>query len=67
LTRSELRSLCENLNPGGQTKLAGMLEWTPRTMRNKLAGKTRITKADELAIERALQKAKETPKDREYL
>ena len=55
MTRSELRSLCEKLNPGGQTKLAGMLEWTPRTMRNKLAGKSKITKADAMAITHVME------------
>ena len=56
MTPADLRKICDSLHPGWQTTLAGLLGWTPRTMRNKLAGKTKITKADELAIERALQK-----------
>jgi hypothetical protein len=59
MTRRELRKLCDSLNPGGQTKLAGMLGWAARTMRNKLAGKTKITQSDELAVERAMQKLSE--------
>lgn len=55
MTPSELRIICDSLNPSGQTKLAGMLERTPRTIRNKLAGRTRITLADELAITKAME------------
>lgn len=50
MTPAELRSVCDSLNPGGQTRLAELLGWTPRTMRNKLAGKTAITRSDELAV-----------------
>jgi DNA-binding transcriptional regulator YdaS (Cro superfamily) len=55
MTLTELRSITNSLNPGGQTKLAVMLGWSPRTVRNKLAGKTSITRADELAIVKALE------------
>ena len=54
ISPQELRTLCDLFNnprgTGGQTHLAEILEWTPRTMRAKLAGKSQITKADELAI-----------------
>lgn len=59
MTRSELRKICDSLNDergtGGQTKLAGMLGWTARTMRNKLSGKTKITRSDELAIKHRVE------------
>ncbi len=61
MTSEELRSICDSLNDergtGGQTKLARLLEWDASTVRRKLAGKTKITRSDELAIERAMQKA----------
>jgi DNA-binding transcriptional regulator YdaS (Cro superfamily) len=49
-----LRRICDSLNnergTGGQTKLARLLGWHPSTIRRKLSGKSKITKADELAI-----------------
>jgi plasmid maintenance system antidote protein VapI len=60
MTPAELRKICESLNDergnGGQTRLARMLKRSSRTIRNKLAGKTKITQSDVLAIERALEK-----------
>jgi hypothetical protein len=54
MTPAELRALCDSFNDhrgtGGQTRLAKILEWEPRTMRAKLAGDSPITKSDELAI-----------------
>jgi hypothetical protein len=56
--RVELRAICDSLNDkrgtGGQTKLARMIGRSPRTMRNKISGKSPITQADELAIRQAL-------------
>lgn len=58
MTPTELRTICDSLNDergtGGQTRLAELLGWDPSTVRRKLAGKTKITKADELAIERVV-------------
>ena len=54
MTSTALRTICASLNPGGQTRLAKLLGVTPRTIRNKLSGKTPITQADELAIRQAL-------------
>jgi hypothetical protein len=54
MTPTELRTLCDHFNDrrgtGGQTHLASILGWTARTMRAKLAGKSPISRADELAI-----------------
>ena len=62
MTPEDLRAICDSLNDergtGGQTKLARLLDWNPSTIRRKLSGDTKITKADELAIERALQKTR---------
>jgi DNA-binding transcriptional regulator YdaS (Cro superfamily) len=55
MTPAELRSICDSLNPGGQSKLARMLDVSPRTMRRWLAGKIGIPAVVELAIERVLQ------------
>ena len=55
MTPAQLRKICETFNPGGQTRLAGLLDWTPRTIRNKLSGKTEITKSDELAIRHVME------------
>ena len=61
MTPTELRAICDSLNDergtGGQTKLARLLEWDASTIRRKLSGTTKITRSDELAIERAIQKA----------
>lgn len=54
MTPSDLRKICDSLNDergtGGQTRLARMLKRSPRTVRNKLSGKTKITQSDILAI-----------------
>jgi hypothetical protein len=50
VTPSALRRICESLDPGGQTKLARLLGWNPSTIRRKLSGRSKISKADELAI-----------------
>lgn len=59
MTPAELRRVCESLNDergtGGQTRLARLLGWDSSTVRRKLAGKSKITRADELAIQQALQ------------
>jgi DNA-binding transcriptional regulator YdaS (Cro superfamily) len=59
MTPDELRAICDSLNDergtGGQTKLAGLLCRDSSTIRRKLAGKTKITKSDELAIDRAIE------------
>jgi DNA-binding transcriptional regulator YdaS (Cro superfamily) len=61
MTPSELRRICDSLNDergtGGQARLAELLGWDTSTVRRKLAGKTKITKADALAIERAVSQA----------
>jgi len=54
MTPAALRHICDSLNPGGQTKLAHLLGWDPSTVRRKLAGKSKITKSDELAIKSIL-------------
>lgn len=62
---AELRAICDSLNDergtGGQTRLAELLDWDSSTIRRKLSGKSKITRADELAIERAIQKHSEQP------
>ena len=54
MTPGELRRICDSLNDergtGGQTRLAELLEWDDSTVRRKLAGKSKITRSDELAI-----------------
>jgi DNA-binding transcriptional regulator YdaS (Cro superfamily) len=54
VTRADLRQICESLDPGGQTRLARLLDWHPSTVRRKLSGASKITKADELAIQAAI-------------
>lgn len=62
MTPEELRAICDKLNDergtGGQTRLAGLLHWDGSTVRRKLSGKSPIALSDELAIERALERAK---------
>jgi len=60
MTPATLRSLCDSLNPGGQSKLARLLKWHHSTVWRKLNGKSPITESDALAI----QKAVETAEDR---
>lgn len=55
MTPAELRAICDSLNPGGQTKLAGMIGMHPTLLRKKLAGKVKIRKVDEFAIEEAVK------------
>ncbi len=61
MTPADLRAICNSLNDergtGGQTKLARLLELDASTIRRKLSGKLKISRSDELAIERAVQKA----------
>lgn len=62
MTPADLREVRDSLNEhgtGGQSKLARLLGWDSSTVRRKLAGKSKITKSDELAIERAVQKLAE--------
>ena len=63
MTPADLRKVCDSLNEhgtGGQSKLARLLGWDSSTIRRKLRGASKITRSDELAIERALQKAADT-------
>jgi hypothetical protein len=55
MTPDELRALCDSLNPGGQSKLARLLGWHYSTLWRKLAGKSKITRTDELAMRRVLE------------
>lgn len=54
MTPADLRRICDSLNDerviGGQTELARRMGWNASTVRRKLAGKSRITRADEIAI-----------------
>lgn len=52
MTPGEFRTLCNSLNPGGQTKLARMLKVNPRTVRRWLASKSRIPTAVTLLLEK---------------
>jgi hypothetical protein len=52
--RVKLRAICDSLGYGGQSKLARMIGRSPKTIRNKLAGKSPIAQSDELAIRQAL-------------
>jgi hypothetical protein len=57
LTPADLRAITISLNDehgtGGQSRLARLLGWHHSTVWRKLNGKSRITKADELAITEA--------------
>jgi hypothetical protein len=62
MTPSELRAICDRLNPGGQSKLARMLPGrkpgksvSPRTVRRWLAGKKDIPPLVEIAIRQATE------------
>ena len=54
MTPEALPAVCDSLSDerrtGGQTRLARLLGWDPSTIRRKLSGDTKITKADELAV-----------------
>jgi plasmid maintenance system antidote protein VapI len=58
----ELRAICDSLNDergtGGQTKLARLLHWDSSTIRRKIAGKSKITHSDDLAILKAVEPTK---------
>lgn len=58
MTPTEPRAICESLNPGGQTRLAELLDSDASTIRRKLFGATKISRADELAILKAVEMAK---------
>ena len=59
MTPADLRAICDSLDDergtGGQTKLAGMLDWDYSTLWRKLSGKSPITQSDELAIRQAVE------------
>jgi DNA-binding transcriptional regulator YdaS (Cro superfamily) len=57
MTPAELRAICDSLNPGGQTRLAELLGWDASTIRRKLSGATKISRADQLAILKAVEMA----------
>jgi hypothetical protein len=58
MTPSSLRRICDSLNDergtGGQNRLARLVGWNSSTVRRKLTGMSRITRADELAIGKAI-------------
>ena len=62
MTPTELRAVCDSLNPGGQTRLARLLGIHPTLMRKKLAGKVGISRVDELAIKHVVAGAKRRKK-----
>jgi hypothetical protein len=59
LTPATLHALCASLNDangrGGKTELARRLDWDYSTLWRKLEGKTKITRADELAVYGAMK------------
>ena len=59
MTPEQLRKICDSLNDergvGGQTRLAELLGWDGSTVRRKLAGKTKFTRSDEMAILKAME------------
>jgi DNA-binding transcriptional regulator YdaS (Cro superfamily) len=59
MTPADLRAICDSLNDergtGGQSRLARLLGWDHSTVWRKLTGKSAITGADALAIEKALE------------
>jgi DNA-binding transcriptional regulator YdaS (Cro superfamily) len=61
MTPADLRAICDSLNDergtGGQTKLARLLGWHHSTVWRKLNSKSKISRSDELAIGRAVEKA----------
>jgi DNA-binding transcriptional regulator YdaS (Cro superfamily) len=67
VTPADLRAITISLNDergtGGQSKLARLLDWDHSTIWRKLTGKSPITESDALAI----QKAVETARDRSPL
>jgi DNA-binding transcriptional regulator YdaS (Cro superfamily) len=61
MTPADPRAITTSLNDergtGGQTKLARMLGWHHSTVWRKLNGRSRISEADALAIQKALEMA----------
>jgi len=68
MTPEELRAHCDSLNDergtGGQTRLADLLDMHPTLLRKKLAGKVKIRKVDELAVEEAIKRFKRQKKSK---
>jgi hypothetical protein len=62
MTPAELRVACDSLNDergtGGQTTLARLLGWDASTIRRKLAGKSKISRADELAVRHVAERVR---------
>jgi hypothetical protein len=50
-------TLNDERGTGGQTKFAGLLHWDGSTIRRRLAGKSKITHPDELAIRKVVESA----------
>jgi hypothetical protein len=63
MPRHDLQAVCDSINDecgtGGQTRLARMIGVDPRTVRNKLACKSKITRSDERAIHDALRELRQ--------
>jgi DNA-binding transcriptional regulator YdaS (Cro superfamily) len=61
MTPPDLRAICDSLNDergtGGQSMLARVIGWCNSTVWRKLTGKSRITEADALAIQKAVELA----------
>jgi DNA-binding transcriptional regulator YdaS (Cro superfamily) len=61
MTPADLRAICDSLNDergtGGQSRLARLCGWNHSTIHRKLIGKSRITQADALAIQKAVEMA----------
>jgi hypothetical protein len=61
---TDLRAICDSLNDqrgtGAQSRLARLLGWHHSTIWRKLNGKSRITKADQLAITQAASDRRST-------
>jgi hypothetical protein len=61
MTPADLRAICDSLNDergtGGQSKLARLLDWHHSTIWRKLNRKSSITESDDLAIQKAVEKA----------
>jgi hypothetical protein len=61
MTPADLRAICDSLNDergrGGQARLARLLGWHYTTLWRKLNRKSRITEADALAIQKAIETA----------
>jgi len=50
MTPAELRAICNDMNPGGQTRLAKLLGMNRTVLVKKLGGKVGISQRDEIAI-----------------